>query len=267
MNANEFTFREFRANTYMTAQIPLFVDCQTTKVPNFNHHVSMYGVSSTDAKIQSRLGNTKNRPVCHYSSELVIDTDSVQAAEFVWSQLYKLDVSFEMWKLNNYKFFLERSATDQPSEIMCYQDRQFVKDVFGPVEALDTSIYSSPFHLIRAKNSIHEITKAKSTLVEQYKGGNFVATNDVALRPYEKPVNFNYDSNRSDWHQFQAVIDFTAGKAENKHMCLWQFGKDICKFLSEAAAEEIALIYAKSLNYDFSKALRAFKQGYQAGLT
>lgn len=265
MDANNFTFREFRESTFMKTQIPVFVNCQTTKVPKFNHHVSMYGISETDAKIQTRLGNTKNRDVLHYSSELVIDTDSTETAEKVWSSLCKLGFTFEMWKLNNYKFFLERSDIDSPSQVMCYQDRQFVKDLFGPLEKLDISIYSHPFHLIRAKNAIHEITKAKSTLVETYKGPYCVATNDVELRIYEKPVSYNYDSNCSDWSQLQAAIEFTQGKGTNKHINLWQFGKDISKFLSEVAAEELALIYASSLEYDEYKALRAFKQGYNTG--
>lgn len=269
MIANEFVWREFRKSTIMTTQIPLFIDCQTTGTPSYKHHASLYGIREEDARLQSRIGNTKNRKVVHYSSELVIDTDDYETAVNVWETLCKKDLYFELWKLNNFKFYLKRDSNDQPNDTMCYQDRQYVRETFfncSGISKLDTGIYCSPFHLCRAKNSVHEITKAKSILIETYKGKNLVETNDIELKIYEKPLNsHNFNTNLSTWSQLQNVIDNAIGDSSSNHMDIWKFAKDLSKFCSHSTAEELILIYAKSLNYDETKAIRAFNQGFTAG--
>jgi len=264
MRNKDFTWREYRTNTIMFSQIPIFVNTNITKTPTYRHHLSMYGFCEEDASLQKRLGNTKNRKVQHYSSELIIDTDNAQTAEKVWVKLCGMDYQFEMWKLNNYKFFLQRDEADKPSETMVYQDRQWVKESFYDCvvnKGLDTGIYSSPFHLIRGRNAIHEITGAKSVLIETNKGSNFVSTSHVTVIP--KEISYDkYDVNISDWGQFQHVIEFAQGKAVNKHLVIWQFGRDMSKHCSYQTGLELALIYAKSIDYDEKKAERAYTQAY-----
>ena len=263
MIANSFyTWREYRPKTVMYGQIPLFLDCKTTKIPTYSFRTSLYGFTEDQAKLQMKIGNTKNRPVLHYSSELVIDTDTEEAAEKVWNVLCQNDYVFELWKLNNYKFFVQRSEKDNPSEIMVFQDKQFVRDLIGRVDGVDYGIYSHPFHLIRARNSIHEVTKAKSKLVETNRGSNLVTTNDIELKVYKKPVT-NFDVNMSDWQQFKIAIEFANGAASNKHMCIWQLGRDLKRVIDFSTALDIIRIYCKSLDYCEEKAERALRQAYE----
>jgi len=262
---NVYTWREHRPRTVMLSQIPIFIDCMTTKVPNYMHHTSLYAFTAEEARIQMRLGNTKNRPIKHYSSELVIDTDDERMAEQVWNKLCEEDYVFELWKLNNYKFFLQRAEEDEPSESMVYQDRQFVSNLMSGTndkQGLDLGIYSSPFHLIRAKNSIHEVTKAKSKLIEVNKGSQCVTTNNIELKIHESPIYYNLDSNMSDWKQLQVALDLATGNAANKHLAIWQLGKDLKRVMSFTIALEIAFIYAKSLEYCELKTERALRQAY-----
>ncbi len=265
---SQFTYRELRTRTLMTSQIPMFHDTATTNTPKYRHHSSLYGFTEEQAKLQMRLGNTKNRTVQHYSSELVLDTDNLETAEKVWETLIRYDYYFELWQLNNYKFFLQRSENDEPSEEMCYQDRQFIRDNFGSCSVnngLDCGIYSSPFHLIRAKNAIHEVTGAKSVLISTHKGSNTVETNDIELRIYEQPLSHNLDVNLSDWQKLQTTLNYATGTAVNKHTCIWQLSKDLSKICSSSTALDLILIYAKSLEYEDSKAERAFRQGFAEG--
>lgn len=266
---SNFTFREFRTRTIMQSIIPIFIDTKTTKIPNYLHHVSMYAISEEDAQIQMRIGNTKNREVVHYTSEAVIDTDNQETAEKVWNCLCEGDYNFELYKLNNYKFILKRDDNDEPSSIMCYQDKQYIKDLLSHCNVdrkLDDSIYNSPFHLIRARGSIHEVTGAKTELVDFHRGSKFLSTNSVVLRKYEKPLNYNstVDLDMSDWNRFKFLIDMYLKPKLNNHMTIWQFARDICKICSYETASELILIYAKYLNYDEVKAMRAFKQGYES---
>lgn len=262
-NKESYTWREYRPTTVMCSRVPIFNNCLTTKIPSYRHHVSLYAITEEDAHLQIKLGNVKNRPVNHYSSELVIDTDNEESAELVWNELCKQDYQFEIWKLNNYKFFIQRDEKDKPSEKMCYQDRQFVRENFVGCSKVDTSIYSSPFHLIRAKNSIHEVTRAKTVLVETHKGSNQIRTNNIEIKNLPTP-SLNIDINLSDWEQFQFFIGVALGKSDTNHMNIWKISKSICKFLSYDSALEVILLYAKSLGYCEEKAHRAFLQAFNS---
>lgn len=280
--SNLFTWREHRVTTVMYSQLPIFCNTNTTETPTYRHHVSMYGITEEEAAYQKKIGNTKNRKVEHYSSELVIDTDDEKTAQEVWDKLCDDNYYFELWKLNNYKFFLKRGSNDKPSPEMCYQDRQFIRNLFFKdnkkifstssdigypnYHYLDTSIYSSPFHLIRAKNSIHEVTNAKSVLVDVYKGSKLVETNHIECLSIVKnnPENLKFDINVSDWEKFQYFINLAQGEGPNKHTIIWKVAKDISKILSFNTGLELILVYAKSIGYCEEKASRAFKQGYEA---
>lgn len=262
-NKRNYTWREHRTKTVMHSNYPIFIDCKTTKVPNYLFHTSLYGFTEEEAKLQMKIGNTKNRVVSHYSEEIVIDTDEEEIAEKVWNKLFVEDYSFEVWKLNNYKFFVQRSEKDNPSEIMVYQDKNFVSNLIeGKKEKLDLGIYSSPFHLIRARNSIHEVTKAKSILIEKNKGSKQISTNNIELTVHQKPISYGTDSNFCDWKQFQNSIERAFGNSSSNHSAIWQLGKDLKKVLSFECALEIVLIYSKSLNYCELKTERALRQAY-----
>lgn len=263
-NNSLYTWREHRPKTTLYSQIPMFIDCKTTKVPTYSFHTSLYGFTEDQAKLQMKIGNTKNRPVMHYSSELVIDTDNQQVAEDVWNKLCEEDYVFELWKLNNYKFFVQRAEQDKPSEIMVYQDRQFVTELIGRKEGLDLGIYSHPFHLIRARNAVHEVTKAKSVLVETNKGSRMVSTNNVELKVFEKPMRNSFDPNLSDWQQFKLAIEFANGSGVNKHTSVWQLGRDLRKVVDITVAMDIVKVYCKSMDYCEEKAERALKQAYES---
>jgi len=269
-NPSFFTYREFRTQTTMYSQVPIFSNSLTTKTPKYLHHTSMYGITKVEAERQMYIGNTKNRKVPHYSSELIIDCDNDQTAENVWNKLCKYDYNFELYQLNNYKFFIQRDDSDIPSEHMCYQDKQFVRDNFIDCivdNKLDLGIYCSPFHLIRGRGAVHEITRAKSKLVEVYKGSNTVSTNDIQVRQYEKPINYDQDTNISDWEQFQLFVSLSNEMGTNKHTLLWKLGMYLVKFFTFTTGLEVGLLYAKSLGYDFIKAERAIRQAYERGCT
>lgn len=266
---SDFTYREFRTRTVMHSVVPIFIDTKTTKIPNYLHHVSMYAVTKEDAQLQMKIGDTKNRDVVHYTSEAVIDTDNQQTAEKVWDCLCEQDYNFELYKLNNYKFIVKRDEFDEPSNIMCYQDKQFIKDLLSHCNVdrkLDNSIYNSPFHLIRARGAIHEVTGAKTELVDSYRGSKFLSTNSVVLRKYEKPLNYKSVSelDMSDWNRLKFLIDTYLKPKVNNHMTIWQFARDISRICTYESALELILIYAKYLNYDETKAIRAFNQGYES---
>lgn len=268
MNKDMYTYREFRTRTIMWGQLPIFRNIMSTKTPKYLHHTSMYAFNEQDAKLQARLGNTKYREVTHYSAELVIDTDNLDTAVKLYDSLIEKDITFELWKLNNYKFYLQRDELDLPTSTMCFQDRQFVRELFSDCnvnQGLDLGIYSSPFHLCRAKGAIHEVTGKKSILEYQHIGSNLISTNEIELRVFEKPLeNFKFDPNVSDWEQLQLVLNLAQGKCSNKHFCLYALGKEIRNRVSWSTGCELAIIYANSLNYEEDKALRGFEQGWQA---
>lgn len=268
MQQSDFTYREHRTRTIMQSMIPIFVNTNTTRTPNYLHHTSLYGITEEDANLQMRLGNTKNRKVIHYSNEIVVDTDNTETAEKVWDRLCQSNISFELYKLNNYKFYLQRDESDYPSDEMCYQDKQYIKNLLGDCNVnngLDTGIYSSPFHICRTKSSIHEVTGAKTKLVDKYTG-DLISTNHIEVKKYEKPINYNNPSNinYSDWNQLQLIIEMCFNIRNNKHTTFWQFAKDLSKFCSINTTIELGLVYARSLNYDETKAIRAIEQGYSS---
>lgn len=262
---SDYTYREMRTRTIMQSVIPIFINTNTTRTPHYLHHSSLYAFTEADAQLQMKIGNTKNREVSHYSSEIVVDTDNVETAEKVWETLCQNNIYFELYKLNNYKFYLQRADEDEPSTEMCYQDRQFVQNLLSDCSinnGLDTSIYSSPFHICRTKSSIHEVTGKKTQLVEVHKG-EYVSTNHIEIKKYEKPLNYvnPIEVNNSDWNQFQLIIEMCFKIKTNKHITLWQLAKDLRKLCSFNTIKEIGLMYACSLNYEESKALRALEQG------
>jgi hypothetical protein len=264
MQASDFTYREHRTRTVMHSLIPIFINTNTTKTPNYLHHTSLYGFTEDDANLQMKMGNTKNRKVTHYSSEIVVDTDNTETAEKVWQTLCQNNISFELYKLNNYKFYLQRDESDKPSDEMCYQDRQYVEDLLGSCnvnKGLDTSIYAYPFHICRTKSSIHELTGSRTQLIEIHKG-DLVSTNHIQVEKYKKPINYNnpINTNSSEWGQFQLVIDLCFSKRINGHMTFWQFAKDLSKFCTVSTILELGIMYARSLNYDETKAIRAIQQ-------
>lgn len=259
---DEFTWREFRTQTCMISKIPYFANCKTTKIPVYMHHTSLYAIEEEEARYQTRLGNTKNRKVKHYSSELVIDTDNQETANRVWDRCNELNISFELWKLNNYKFYLQRDEKDKASDIMCYQDRQFIRDNFFDCNVnngLDLGIYSSPFHLCRAKGAIHEVTKNKSIKIESI-DGDCISTNDIEIKIYEKTNVIPFDVNKSDWEQLQVYISLSTGNEVNKHTGIWKLSNYLLKLCSYDTAKELILIYSKYMDYCEEKALRAFHQ-------
>ncbi len=263
----EYTYREHRVRTVMNSKIPIFVNTNTTRTPTYIHHVGVYGITGEEALFQMKLGNVKNRDVVHYSSELIVDTDNIETAEKVRSKLCKENISFELYKLNNFKFFLQRAEEDEPSNIMCYQDKQYVNTLLSDCNVnngLDLNIYAYPFHICRTKTSFHEVTGAKTQLVEIFKG-NLISTNQVELRKYDKPISYRNvcDPDFSDWSQIQYVIGSLYKIKTNCHLTIWMLGKDISKFCSLDTGLELALVYAKSVNYCLEKATRAFKQGYE----
>jgi hypothetical protein len=262
----QFTYRELRPRIELWNKLPLFRDIQTLIMPFYTHHASLYGITKDEANIQKQLGNTKARDVIHYSAELVIDTDNKETATAVWENLINNDVKFELWKLNNYKFYIERSHLDRPSEEMCYQDRQFVKEWFSDCninQGLDYGLYTSPFHLCRARGSIHEVTGAKSILLHSHNGKYAVTTNNIDVKYYEDiKIISNSDTNISPWAALQYEIDHSLGIGANKHIILYTFGCKMKEFLSFETSLELALLYAESLGYDEEKAKRAFKQGF-----
>lgn len=268
MQSSDFTYREMRTRTVMQSIIPIFINTNTTKTPNYLHHSSLYAFTEEDATLQMKIGNTKNRKVTHYSSEIVVDTDNTETAEKVWQTLCQNNIYFELYKLNNYKFYLQRDESDIPSDEMCYQDKQYVKDLLGNCNVnngLDTAIYSSPFHICRTKSSIHELTGKKTQLVEVHKGDS-VCTNHIEVKKYEKPVNYKNPANTncSEWSQLQLIIDLCFKVRTNHHMTLWQYARDLSKFCSINTVMELGLIYARSLNYDETKAIRAIEQGFNS---
>lgn len=267
MMTRNYTYREMRTRTAMRSVIPIFIDTNTTKTPNYLHHASLYGITEEEAQLQMRIGNTKNRKLSHYSSELVIDTDNTETAERVWEKLCENNYYFELYKLNNYKFFLQRDESDKPSDEMCYQDKQFVHDFFRDCNVnngLDENIYNSPFHICRTKGSVHEVTGKKTQLVEIYKGSNLVTTNQVEVRKFIKPMNYKnpIDINSNNWDAFKVTVDLCLGVRNNKHITLWQFAKDLRDVCSLNTVVELGMLYAKSLNYDEDKCIRALRQGY-----
>jgi hypothetical protein len=266
MQSAEYTYREHRTRTVMQSLIPIFINTNTTRTPHYLHHASLYAFTEADASLQMKIGNTKNRVVNHYSSEIVIDTDNLETAEKVWETLCQNNIYFELYKLNNYKFYLQRSDDDEPSTEMCYQDGQYVKDLLGHCNinnGLDVSIYSYPFHVCRTKSSIHEITGKKTHLIEIHKG-ECVSTNNIEIKKYGKPLNFNSvsDINSSDWSQFQLIIEMCFKVRTNRHLTFWQLAKDLKKLCSFNTILDLGLVYARSLNYEESKAVRAIEQGY-----
>lgn len=266
MMPTDFTWREYRSKVVMHTIFPIFVDSKSTKTPTYRHHTSLYGFTEKEAKQQMRLGNTKNRKIEHYSGELVIDTDNTETAEKVWQRCLELNIPFELCKLNNYKFYLERDITDLPSPQMVYQDRQFVRNNFMDCNingGLDLGIYSSPFHLMRARNSIHEVTGAKSEIIDKNTGANPIKTNHIEIIPFQKSLH-QEEINISAWQKFQISIDLAQGKGANKHFCLFSLGKNLQKVLDITTALEIAKLYASSLDYDEEKAMRAMRQAYES---
>lgn len=260
MTVSEYTFREYRPRTVMVSKIPLFRNTFTTVIPKYMHHVSMYAIDEEEANNQIRIGNTKYREVPHYSAELVIDCDDHESAEKTWDKLVKLDYNFETWKLNNFKFFIKRDTQDKPSTKMCFQDKQFVRDNFFQPK-IDLGIYCSPFHLIRARGSIHEVTKAKSELVGQYCGSNSVSTNHID-NYYQPAKNYDFDPNYSDWQNLQFVINNANAQGANKHIIVWKLAMSIAKMCSFETGLELCLIYARALDYEEKKAIRAIEQAY-----
>lgn len=247
--------------------IPIFRNTLRTDTPNYLHHCSMYGITEHDAKIQVRLGNTKYRELTHYSSELVIDTDNYETSNLIYNELVENDIIFELWRLNNYKFYLPRDNDDYPSEIMCFQDREFVRSTFKHCNidnGLDLGIYSSPFHLCRAKGAIHEVTGKKSELVYSNIGSKKVSTSYIELTQYERPAGI-FDSNRSTWDTVLGILNSVCTSSySNRHNCFFGLGRDLRELMSYVVAEELIMIYASTINYEVDKAIRAFEQGYNS---
>lgn len=267
MRPSDFTWREYRTHTVMNTIFPLFINSGVTHTPTYLHHTSLYGFTEKDAKEQMKMGNTKNRKVSHYSSELVIDTDNEETAEKVWVRCRELDIPFELWKLNNHKFYLKRDENDKASNQMVYQDRQFVRDNFIDCNlnhGLDLGIYSSPFHIMRAKGAIHEVTQKKSLLMDKQIGSNPIKTNDIEVRLLNRTnVETLPSTDISEWTRFQISIDMANGTASNRHFCIFSLGKDLRKILTFTTALEIAIMYARSLDYSEEKTVRALKQAYE----
>lgn len=266
MSKELFTYREFRTRTIMYGCIPIFRNTLIMSTPNYLHHCSMYGVIKEEADLQMRLGNTKYREVVHYSDELVIDTDNEETAANVYTALKGYSLTFEMWRLNNFKFYLKRANNDSPSFKMCFQDRQFVRNAFNHCNSnngLDVGIYASPFHLCRAKGAIHEITGKKSELCEVFIGENNVSTNHIELTKFEQPFhNIKYETNTTEWGKLQSVLAISDIPYSNRHNCFFGLGLDLRKYLTYDAAKEIVSIFSLSINYELEKALRAFDQGW-----
>lgn len=268
MHKSLFTWREYRARIALYSIIPIFKNSNSLKSIPYLHHQSLYGFTEEDARIQMRLGNVIHRTVKHYSEELIIDVDNTETAEKVYKKLIQNDVDFELYRLNNYKFFLTRYESDEPSEEMCFQDKQFVKDNFydcNVYKGIDLSIYSSPFHLCRMRNSFHEGTGKKTQLIYKHSGITKVSTNKIIVKYYDdKKVEPNFDVNSSEWEKLQFFINQANGYQSNKHFCIFGLSKDLRQFFDYNTALNIALVYARSLNYDEEKAERAFHQGYES---
>lgn len=264
MISNEFTWRECRPTIVMRSGFPLFQDIRSLKMPHYLHHCSTYGFRREDAEYQIAIGNVKNRKVFHYAAELIIDVDNVETAEKVFDKLNEYDFDYEMWKLNHYKFYLTRELSDQPTENMCYQDKRFVWDFFNDCNigsGIDYGLYNTPFHLCRARGAFHEGTLKRSVLEYTNKGSYAVSTNHIEIKGYAQkvqPVNLNL----SDWEELQFFISMANGSRANSHFNLFALGSDLKNSVTYETGLELALIYARAINYDEEKAERAFKQGY-----
>lgn len=239
MLCDHFSWREKRCWLHSIPRIPHYIDTHGTTLPEGNAHYSMYGITEASAKEYQRLMTKKHVIYPHYSSEIILDVETLAGLEDTVNICVENEWNFKVYETGSRNagghIAIERDAL--PSEELYMKDRCFVMKHFPNIPDIDHAIYNTHMHLIRGIGRIHEQTHEPKQLLYVHKGSVLPSVQTLEIldvfrhwheqRKYNLQVEVN-----SDWTKFQKVMqkhspdNLVDGK---KYIRIYLLAKDMFK--------------------------------------
>ena len=234
----EYSWREKRLHLFSSPLVACWINTNVTVLPHGNAHYSMYGIREGDAKQYIKLYTRLHKTYEHYSSELIIDAETGEAAEKVEVICRQNGWAFAMYDTGSGSsgahFALPREA--EPSEYLYLRDLCFVQEHFRGIEDIDEGIYT-PMHLIRGIGKTHEKTGRVKHFVGSCAGTMMPSVMtfsipELLLQKHTRSQASYKTTVSSDWQRFQNNIirhNPSGVKKGGRYQALWRLAKDLYK--------------------------------------
>lgn len=254
LKADDFVFKEKRVHLKQKYIAPVFV-AMGNGIPKCNAHCSVYSVTAKVAKQIELSGSIRKYHPAHYSRYLIMDVDSRIAGQNVTERLIELDINFKRYDSGHKGFHFAILRDAEPSEHLCYQDKDLVFELFKGIEYfcdIDQSIYQ-PLRVIRAVSAVHEKSKKRKTLDMERDGSNRLSVIGREVSVLQKSVmKFDDNGKDTDYNRLRHAFALHNGDMSTKYHNLWAAAKDFLKAgLSLPATLEIVNLYNQ--NFDSPK--------------
>ncbi len=234
----EYSWREKRLHLFSSPLVACWINTKLTVLPQGNAHYSMYAIREWEAKQYIKLYTRLHKTYEHYSSELIIDAETQEAAEKVEAICRQNSWEYAMYDTGSGSsgahFAIPREA--EPSVHLYLRDLCFVQENFRGVADIDLGIYL-PMHLIRGIGKTHEKTGRVKHYVGGYEGTVLPSVMtfsipELLLRRHDKAQENYKTTVSSDWQKLQNNIirhNPSGVKKGGRYQAIWRLAKDLYK--------------------------------------